>query len=70
MKFVLGDTLKNGATVIAFDDKTKVVLAGSVAGRVNEYITWSIDEDGNCYHGHYFASIQEAVKDFTDRRCH
>jgi hypothetical protein len=61
----------NGATIIAIKScdtgSNKIVLCIQPE-HIYQYVTWLMDEDENTYLGHYFFSIQEAVKDFNDRR--
>ena len=63
MKIKMGDTLKNGSIVIAIDKG--IVLA--MMPYKSEYVTWSINSDGETYFGHYFASLKNATNDFYSR---
>lgn len=47
--------LPNGATII--ERTAHHVLARTAS---NDYATWTIDADGNTYHGHYFQSTTDA----------
>lgn len=31
------------------------------------YVTWVADPEGNFYYGHYFATRDEAIRDFAER---
>ena len=31
------------------------------------YVTWVADSEGHFYYGHYFASRDEAIRDFAER---
>jgi len=56
-------TLKNGATLI--EQRGDIVLAKTDG--YHPYVTWTMDRDGNCYWGHYHATIGEAVAEFNER---
>ncbi len=66
------EILKNGATVIARRESTNkksetdVVLA--LTASVQPYVTWLCDpQSAECYWGHYFYSLSEALEDFETR---
>jgi hypothetical protein len=74
----VGDTLPNGATVIAYHHGIGegYVLAYAEKGvSKHEYVTWHyvIEQDLHCrnrletYSGHYFDSIMRATRDFARR---
>ena len=60
--------LKNGATEIA-----RIEINGDIAVMAKRddsyqpYVTWRMDNDGNCYWGHYFATHNEAAADLLER---
>lgn len=56
--------LKNGATII--DTNGQVVLA-NWQGHGRPFVTWRLDQQGNTFLGHYYASLIEAVVDFQER---
>ena len=56
--------LKNGAMLL--DVNGDVVLA-KWEGHFHPYVTWRLTEDGHTFLGHYFAKLDEAVKDFMTR---
>ena len=58
--------LKNGATPIIDRDPGLVLAEWHKGGRM-EYITWQIDSDGHCYHGHYFRDMIDALADYRQR---
>lgn len=55
--------LKNGASVI---DRDGSVVLAKTTGHL-PYVTWRINEDGDCFWGNYFASLSAADADFRDR---
>ncbi len=62
-----GSKLKNGATVVAFEDDGHhgVVLAVKDDG---EYVTWEYGvAEEDTYWGHYFWSSEEAFADYAER---
>lgn len=68
--YKVGDTLRNGAMVIAIQkrarhDDSRVVLAYREGN--DEYVTWVMDADGNTFWGHYFFDIAKAAADFAER---
>ena len=59
--------LKNGATVLELDNTSGVVLAHWPRNGRTEYVTWAVDNEGNCYWGHYFHTEAEARDDYLER---
>ncbi|MBA2726507.1 MAG: hypothetical protein H0U53_10995 [Actinobacteria bacterium] len=63
-----GLILKNNAVVVKSLDNLngrRFVLAY----HTNEWVTWEVDTDGYCYHGHYFGDeyLLRATNDFYVR---
>ena len=76
---VPGDTMKNGATVLAVkgrrEEGAQVVLAmWTKSGRYKEYsakaefITWVVSDEGDAFWGTYCQDLLDAVEDFKGRR--
>lgn len=61
------EKLQNGSVVLASkqDGSGHIVLA--LVAWKDEYATWSVDETGNAFHGHYFDDLIQAVEDFKKR---
>jgi hypothetical protein len=57
-----GKPLKNGGIEIWRVPGTVLAIWHN-----DEYVTWSIDHTGNCYHGRYFTAIEDAIADFFNR---
>lgn len=59
--------LKNGADIL--QDLTtpnyRLVLAKWTGA--HQYVTWRVDDDGNCYWGHYFDNEHRARADLYQR---
>lgn len=66
-KTMVGETLRNGAIVLAH--RPKPSCAGAVlCDWRGEYVTWCIDREGNAFWGHYFQKdLVKAAQDFVDR---
>lgn len=67
-----GKELANGAMIIAArkkEDNFAIVLALWTRGRDDtEFVTWTVDREGNASSGHYFdENIKAAVDDFLSR---
>jgi hypothetical protein len=61
----IGNTLPNGAEILAIDRTASIVLAKF---RDREFVTWCIDRKDNCYWGHYFdEDIVSAGISFKER---
>jgi hypothetical protein len=63
------NTLRNGAQVIAvykseMNDRRTVLAQWEGP---HPYVTWRLDDEGNTFLGHYFATLDEAVTDFKKR---
>lgn len=63
-------TLKNGATVMTIDSTKRLVLAETD----RDYVTWRMDQEGNCFWGHYFPrrgddndALTDAISDYNKR---
>lgn len=67
MIITIGELLSNGARVLKYDDDKQVVLA---LFHDNEFVTWATDDKGNCFWGHYYPNIDEALEDYNDRIIH
>ncbi len=68
LPLTFGTILRNNAIVV----KTIDNLNGYryvFAYHTNEWVTWEIDSDGYCYHGHYFGQndLKSAVEDLYIR---
>ena len=63
--YMPGDTLPNGALVIA--NRNDVVLALRPGVTYDPYVTWTVGPDGGTYNGHYIVSLADAVEDFRAR---
>ena len=63
------EILNNGCRVIARRESTNgecdVVLA--LTESAQPYVTWQCDVEGDCFQGHYFWGISDAVKDYEER---
>jgi hypothetical protein len=74
-KFRLGKKLNNGSILIAIcgdkdwetSDGYRTVLAINNIKGPAEYVTWSMDAEGNTQAGRYFQSFPSAVRDFKER---
>ena len=72
-KFRLGEKLNNGSVLVAIcgdkdwetNPSTRTILAINTTR--DEYVTWSMDPEGNTNMGHYFQSFTSAVDDFRER---
>ncbi len=53
------------ARKLSMDGKNEIVLGYSPDK--GEYVTWWVTQGIECYSGHYFRSIQDAVEDYTKR---
>lgn len=63
-----GTVLANGATVLrahAVGLGDWVVLAEWYDG--TEFVTWRCNDRGECYWGHYYRGLVEALRDFDER---
>ncbi len=61
-----------GAIVVDFRKSAgasggNVVLCRLPHNTQTPYVTWRIDEEGNCYWGHYAVDLTEAHKDYNER---
>jgi hypothetical protein len=71
----IGETLKNGATLIARSDGDasgwSYILAHrakpGVLPEYEEYITWLMNPEGNTEAGHYFFDFFQACDDLKER---
>ena len=70
LQLVFGDVLPNGSTVVSFDAETRTVLAK----HGSQFVTWKVDESGNCFWGNYFPiktyshrAIVLAAADYEER---
>ena len=64
--------LNNGATEIArisLNGRTHVMADRGTDGHecFHRFVTWAMDDEGNCYCGHYFETHNEAVADLLAR---
>ena len=74
-KFNLGEKLNNGSILVAIcGDKDwetnptyRTVLAINSTLAKAEYVTWTMDPEGNTDMGHYFQTFMNAVEDFKER---
>lgn len=69
---VPGDTLRNGATVIACGEgePQPVLCLWNRGGAENiEYVTWMVDANGDAFWGHYFGrrEFRAAAHDYLKR---
>lgn len=55
--------LKNGTQYIEGNEHYVIARTEGVM----PYVTWAIDAEGHTYWGHYFKTLNEAVKDFNQR---
>ena len=64
-----GDTLKNGAAVLAFTSTPggSVVLADVTGLSAHRFATWLVGAKGETFAGHYYHDIAEAIDDFGKR---
>jgi len=60
--FKLGDQLRNGSTVIAYDSSHVLAFTG------HEYAVWNVDQAGHAYWGRYFPGNGKAANQHTDLR--
>lgn len=67
-----GATLKNGSVVVAAGVRRSYFIVLTVradtALHQSRYVTWALSpRDGECFWGHYFDSLDEALGDFQSR---
>jgi hypothetical protein len=65
--FKVFSTLKNGAVIL---DIKKVMIDYRIVlcSWRNEFVTWTLDPlTGNVFSGHYYKTIEGAMKDFKKR---
>ena len=55
--------LKNGAELIDKSDWIGVALAKFR----EQFVTWDIDDEGNCFSGNYFEDLKPALDDYIRR---
>lgn len=73
LEFNLGSKLHNGATIIdwqLFTPASGIVLAWW-ARSGGEFIVWTIgliNKQWQCWQGHYFRSLDDAIKYYDDER--
>ena len=60
-------TLKNGATEIARISINGMTAVMAKTDSVQPFVTWRVDDDGDCYWGHYFDTHDEAAADMINR---
>jgi len=60
-------TLKNGATEIArISINDRLTVMAKTDGYL-PFVTWRMDDNGDCYWGHYFMTHDEAAADMIAR---
>jgi hypothetical protein len=67
--FAVPTVLNNGAEVFALKGmkgRHWVVLAKTDQG-IHPWVTWAVDQNGDAYWGHYFATQPEAYDDWEKR---
>ena len=61
----------NGARILAQHSTRQpgvyVVLCDTGEGDYERYVTWWMNEDGECSSGHYYQSIAKAAADYEER---
>jgi hypothetical protein len=63
------ELLNNGARVVCAKkrDNHQIVLAVWKKDHREEFVTWAVDRDRNCYWGHYHFNLFDAMKDYWAR---
>lgn len=63
----IGDVLHNGATVIEFSDSA---ILAKWTNEITPYVTWKYfnGDTRSTSWGHYFNNLNDAVKDFEERK--
>jgi hypothetical protein len=62
-----GDKLANGATALVFMKRGDKRLVLADFGGHHRFVTWRLDDNNNTFLGHYFSSVEEALKDLEVR---
>jgi hypothetical protein len=66
----VGAKLNNGATILAVLDKgdgKRLLLSDSSKKDRPEYVTWLVDDEGDCSLGNTFSELGAAAQDLVDR---
>lgn len=64
------EVLNNGAKVLhqyTVDDASAIVLCKWERGAQREFVTWTIDPNGNAFWGHYWETLEAAINDYEQR---
>jgi hypothetical protein len=66
--FAVGDTIKNGATILAIHAIADRITVLCRFRGDREFVTWRLDTEGNAFWGHYCGTDRAAAEaDFSER---
>ena len=63
-KLSQGDLLPNGATVLKVRGNKLLAVRKS---SIEPFVTWEFNDNKDCYWGHYFNDLDEALADLHER---
>ena len=63
----VGAQLNNGSTLLAWKEERDTVVVLALNPTKGEYVTWLMNENGDCVAGNYHQSLLYAVDDYKAR---
>lgn len=76
-KIMRGSRLQNGTGAIVLEKKALDQVSSEdyynfivlcIIPRQRQYVTWWMNQEGQTFHGHYTLRLEDALKDFRERR--